>query len=187
MKSFLTTITILYTTLLSAAIYQENITSGGSGNWSDPNFWLPVGVPTMNDTAIINDATIIVDVSTMVKCLTLENTGRIRTNFSMLTTNPSILIYNKALVASANNNQVFQPNIYVYNSAIKKINSNVNTLKGFVHSYGNFDIFANGGDLRLDKIGTHQWALNTSILYGSGIFTIMKTGLGSPSIELVNP
>lgn len=64
-----------------ATIYQENLPANTLGNWSNPTSWLPVGVPGLNDSVVINDATIIVDVpNCKIKRITLQNSGRIKTN-----------------------------------------------------------------------------------------------------------
>ena len=70
MKSFLLVTFILFGFIhnINATVYTDNVAGAtvAKGNWSTPTTWLPVGVPTSNDTVMIMSDTIIVDISSIV-------------------------------------------------------------------------------------------------------------------------
>jgi hypothetical protein len=79
---------LIFNTKINATIFTDNLSAGSSGNWSSPSSWLPVGVPNIGDTVIILNGFIVVDIiDRSVKHLTIQNTGRLKTDRKLTITN----------------------------------------------------------------------------------------------------
>jgi uncharacterized protein (DUF2141 family) len=97
------TLMLLAFLIMSIASFSEEITSSGSGNWSNPSTWSTGKIPTANDNVVINaNHVVIIDMNSSIAGITINGQLTLDPQHSIILQSTKNIVVNGLLQAKPN-------------------------------------------------------------------------------------